>query len=196
MSGTGRRLSRSAAGAAKAAPVRALHLGLGAFHRSHQAWYTAGDPGHGIAAYSYRDETLPTALERQDGLFTLLVREDAGARPEFSRELAPLAGFYPSVWLGAAWWFLDAPRAMRRFRDAVTETAGFHRCAGFVDDTRGFTSIPVRHDTARRVDAGYLAGLVAEHTLTEDEAATVLRDLHDRLPREAFRLEGVSVSPT
>jgi glucuronate isomerase len=55
---------------------------------------------------------------------------------------------------------------MRRFRDAVTETVGFHRCAGFVDDTHGFTSIPVRHDTARRVDAGYLAGLVAEHTLT------------------------------
>ncbi|HZZ49621.1 MAG TPA: glucuronate isomerase [Pseudonocardia sp.] len=70
------------------------------------------------------------------------------------------------MWLGAPWWFLDAPRAMRRFRDAVTETAGFHRCAGFVDDTHGFTSIPVRHDTARRVDAGYLAGLVAEHTLT------------------------------
>ena len=40
----------------------------------------------------------------------------------FSRELAPLAGFYPPVYVGAPWWFLDAPDAIRRFRAAVTET--------------------------------------------------------------------------
>ena len=106
----------------------------------------------------------------------------------FSRELAPIAGFYPSVYLGAPWWFLDAPRAMRRFRDAVTETAGFHRTAGFVDDTRGFCSIPARHDTARRVDAGHLASLVVEHQISEEDAAEVLHDLNDHLPRTAFRL--------
>ena len=106
----------------------------------------------------------------------------------FSRELAPLAGFYPSVFLGAPWWFLDAPRAMRRFRDAVTETAGFHRSSGFIDDTRGFCSIPARHDTARRVDAAHLAELVAEHVLDEADAAQVMHDLNDRQPRLAFRL--------
>ena len=68
----------------------------------------------------------------------------------FSRELAPLAGFYPSVYVGAPWWFLDAPDAIRRYRAAVTETAGFSRTAGFVDDTRAFCSIPARHDMARR----------------------------------------------
>ena len=100
----------------------------------------------------------------------------------FSRELAPLAGFYPSVYLGAPWWFLDAPDAIRRFREAVTETAGFSRSSGFVDDTRGFCSIPVRHDAARRVEAGVLARLVVERRLTEERAAEIIVDLIDGAP--------------
>lgn len=94
----------------------------------------------------------------------------------------------PSVYLGAPWWFLDAPRAMHRFRDAVSETAGFYRNAGFIDDTRGFCSIPARHDTARRVDAAHLAGLVAEHVIGADDGAVVIRDLHDLQPPRPFRL--------
>jgi glucuronate isomerase len=107
----------------------------------------------------------------------------------FSRELAPLAGGYPALYLGAPWWFLDAPEALRRFREAVTETAGFYNTAGFVDDTRAFCSIPVRHDVARRVDAGFLARLVAEHRLPLDEAAETIVDLAYRLPKRIFRLE-------
>jgi glucuronate isomerase len=106
----------------------------------------------------------------------------------FSRELAPLAGFYPSVYVGAPWWFLDAPEAVRRFRAAVTETAGFSRTSGFVDDTRAFCSIPARHDMARRLDSGYLARLVAEHLLDEDEAVETAIDLVAGRPREVFRL--------
>ena len=79
--------------------------------------------------------------------------------------------------LGAPWWFLDTPEGLRRFREAVTETAGFYNTAGFVDDTRAFCSIPVRHDVARRVDAGFLARLVAEHRLALDEAAETIVDL-------------------
>jgi glucuronate isomerase len=108
----------------------------------------------------------------------------------FSRELAPLAGGYAAMYLGAPWWFLDAPHALRRFREAVTETAGFYNTAGFVDDTRAFCSIPVRHEIARRVDAAYLAGLVAEHRLPLDEAAETMIDIAYRLPKRIFRLEG------
>ena len=86
----------------------------------------------------------------------------------FSRELAPIAGAYPSVRLGAPWWFLDSPEGMRRFREAATETAGFYNTSGFVDDTRAYASIPARHDLFRRVDAGYLARLVLEHRLEPD----------------------------
>lgn len=106
----------------------------------------------------------------------------------YSRELAPLAGFYPSVFLGAPWWFLDAPDAMLRFRSAVTETAGFSRSSGFIDDTRAFCSIPARHDASRRIEASFLARLVAEHRITEDRARAIIVDLVDGAPRKAFKL--------
>jgi glucuronate isomerase len=106
----------------------------------------------------------------------------------FSRELAPLAGFYPALYLGVPWWFLDAPRSIRRFREAVTETAGFSRTSGFIDDTRAFCSIPARHDMSRRVDAGWLAQLVAEHQLDEDEALETARYLVADQPRTVFKL--------
>jgi len=104
----------------------------------------------------------------------------------YSRELAPLAGAYPAVRLGAPWWFLDSPHGMRRFREAVTETAGFYNTSGFVDDTRAFASIPARHDLNRRIDAGYLAQLVAEHRLGEEEAVQTAVDLAYRLPKLAY----------
>ncbi|MEH1125692.1 glucuronate isomerase [Micromonospora sp. CPCC 206061] len=106
----------------------------------------------------------------------------------FTRELAPLAGGYASLFLGAPWWFLDSPEVLRRYREAVTETAGFYNTAGFVDDTRAFCSIPVRHDVSRRIDAGFLARLVAEHRLPLDEAAETIVDLAYRLPKRIFKL--------
>ena len=106
----------------------------------------------------------------------------------FSREIAPLAGFYPSVYAGAPWWFLDAPDAIRRYRAAVTESAGLARTSGFVDDTRAFCSIPARHDMSRRLDCGFLAGLVAEHRLEEDEALDAAIGLVSVNPRRAFKL--------
>jgi glucuronate isomerase len=108
----------------------------------------------------------------------------------FSRELAPLAGGYPALYLGAPWWFLDTPDGLRRFREAVTDTAGFANTAGFVDDTRAFCSIPVRHQVARRVDAAYLARLVVEGRLDHDEAVETMADLAYHLPRRVFRLDG------
>ena len=99
-----------------------------------------------------------------------------------------MAGFYPSVYAGVPWWFLDAPEAMRRFRSAVTETAGFYRTSGFIDDTRAFCSIPARHDMSRRVDSGYLAQLVAEHRLDEDEALETGIDLVTTIPKKVFKL--------
>lgn len=104
----------------------------------------------------------------------------------YSRELAPLAGVYPSMKLGAPWWFLDTPDAMRRFREAVTDTAGFYNTTGFVDDTRAYFSIPARHDLSRRIDASFLARLVAEHRLGLDEAVETAVDLAYRLPQQNY----------
>ena len=106
----------------------------------------------------------------------------------FTRELAPLAGHFPSVKLGPPWWFLDSPEGMMRFREAATETAGFYNTVGFNDDTRAFLSIPARHDVARRVDSAFLARLVAEGRLDEAEAFEVVKDLAVNLVRKAYKL--------
>ena len=107
----------------------------------------------------------------------------------YSRELAPLAGHYPILLLGPAWWFYDSPEGMLRYRRHVTETAGFYNTVGFNDDTRAFLSIPARHDMARRIDCAYLAELVCDHRLDEDEAREVAIDLTYRLVRSAYRLD-------
>jgi glucuronate isomerase len=105
-----------------------------------------------------------------------------------SRELAPLAGHYPCLKLGPPWWFFDSPEGMRRFRELVTETAGFYNTAGFNDDTRAFLSIPARHDVARRMDAGFLARLVAEYRIDEDEAVELAQELTVGLVKRAYKL--------
>lgn len=154
-----------------------------ASHRAHGA-----DIGADIPQRTEYTRSLRPLLERygthpnlQLVLFTL-------DETVWSRELAPLAGFYPSVYVGAPWWFLDAPDAILRFRAAATETAGFSRMSGFVDDTRAFCSIPARHDMSRRLDAAYLARLVGEHRLELDEALETAVALVDELPRRAFNL--------
>ena len=106
----------------------------------------------------------------------------------YARELAPLAGHYPCLFLGPAWWFHDAPEGMWRFREQTLASAGFYNTVGFNDDTRAFLSIPARHDVARRVDCAFLAKLVAEHRIDEDEAAEVAVDLAYRLPKAAYKL--------
>lgn len=106
----------------------------------------------------------------------------------YSRELAPLAGHYPCLKLGPAWWFHDSPNGMRRFREMTTETAGLYNTAGFLDDTRAFPSIPARHDLSRRIDADWLAGLVSRHAITMEDALAMARDCAYNLARETYKL--------
>jgi glucuronate isomerase len=128
---------------------------------------------------------LLDAVGNEPGLTVIAFTLD---ETSYSRELAPLAGHYPALKLGPGWWFLDAPEAMLRFRELTTETAGFYNTVGFNDDTRAYLSIPARHDVARRIDCHYLAKLVAEHRLDENEAAQLAHDLAYRLAKEAYRL--------
>ena len=106
----------------------------------------------------------------------------------YARELAPLAGHYPCLRLGPSWWFHDSPEGMLRFRQQTTETAGFYNTVGFNDDTRAFLSIPARHDVARRMDCAYLATLVADGRLDEDEAFEIALDLTVNLVKKAYKL--------
>jgi glucuronate isomerase len=106
----------------------------------------------------------------------------------YSRELAPLAGHYPCLRLGPAWWFHDSPEGMMRFREYTTETVGFYNMVGFNDDARAFLSIPARHDVARRIDCSFLGRLVAEHRIDEEGSHEIAADLAYGLARRAYRL--------
>lgn len=128
---------------------------------------------------------LLDAVGNEPGLTVVLFTLD---ETSYTRELAPLAGVYPALRLGPPWWFHDSPEGMRRFREMATETAGFYNTVGFNDDTRAFPSIPARHDVARRIDCAFLARLVTEHRLEEDEAHEVARDLAYTLVKKAYRL--------
>ena len=165
-----------------------IHPGVRRNHHAPTAARFGPDTGHDLPLpISYTDGLRPLleAFGTADGFHLVLFTLDETV---WSRELAPLAGFYPSVFVGVPWWFLDAPDAMRRFREATYETAGFTRTSGFIDDTRAYCSIPARHDVSRRVDAGVLARLVAEHRLDEDEALDVAVDLVTRQPAHVFKL--------
>jgi len=106
----------------------------------------------------------------------------------YGRELAPMAGHYPALLLGAPWWFNDSIEGMTRFRQSVTETAGIENTAGFTDDTRAFCSIPARHDLARRVDANYLGRLVARHVIEISDAREMARLMAYDLAKRAYKL--------
>ena len=168
--------------------VMQLHPGS---HRNHSA---------DVLARFGRDKgyDIPARTDYVAALKPLL--DELGHHPDFrlilftldettmSRELAPLAGVYPCLRLGPAWWFFDSAEGMRRYREITTETAGFYNTVGFNDDTRALCSIPARHDVARRVDAAFLADLVLTGRLAEDEANEVARDLTYGLAKKAYRL--------
>ena len=184
----GNMLLRMAGMSARDGLVMTIHPGV---HRNHSTATLdrfGSDTGHDIPVTTTYTENLRPLLERHGlapGLHLVLFTVDETV---YSREIAPLAGFYPSVFIGAPWWFLDAPDAVQRFRADVTETAGFYRGSGFIDDTRAFLSIPARHDMARRLDSAFLARLVREGRVSLTQAGRIAVDLVDSIPRRTFKL--------
>ena len=176
--------------------VMQLHSGVIRNHHTPTFERFGSDTGHdlpGVAAFTRPLQRLLNDLGTSARFRIVLFTVDETA---FAREIAPLAGFYPSVYAGAPWWFLDAPAAARRYRAAITETAGFFKTSGFIDDTRALCSIPSRHDMSRRLDARYLAELVADGQLDEQEAHVIIGALVDEIPRGTFRLRVVPVPCT
>jgi glucuronate isomerase len=146
------------------------------------------DKGADIPTRTDYVRALKPLLERfgnERGLTVILFTLD---ETSYSRELAPLAGHYPALKLGPSWWFYDSPEGMQRFREQVTETAGFYNTVGFNDDTRAFLSIPARHDVARRMDCRFLATLAVEHKIGEDEAFEMAPLLAYGLAKAAYKL--------
>jgi glucuronate isomerase len=168
--------------------VMQIHPGSFRNHNARVFRRFGPDAGADIPMATNYVQALRPLLDRfgnEPGLTLILFTLDEST---YSRELAPLAGHYPCLRLGPAWWFHDSPEGIMRFREHTTETAGFYNTVGFNDDTRAFLSIPARHDVARRVDCAFLARLVVEHRLDEDEAFEVAAELAGGLARKAYRL--------
>lgn len=168
--------------------VMTLHHGV--YRNHHQPTLDAFGPDTG--------HDIPLQVEWVNGMHEVL--NDFGTHPNFrvvlfaldesswGRDMAPLAGFYPSIYVGSPWWFLDTPSAIRRWRQATTEIVGFSRFSGFIDDTRAFCSIPARHDMSRRLDAGFLAEQVAEHRIPMDIALQTAKQWTYDGPKSVFKL--------
>jgi len=168
--------------------VMQIHPGSFRNHNPHLFAAYGRDKGADIPTRTDYVRALKALLDRvgnERGLTVIVFTLDETA---YARELAPLAGHYPALKLGPAWWFHDSPEGMLRFRAQTTETAGFHNTVGFNDDTRAFLSIPARHDVARRIDCRFLATLVSEHRIDEDEAFALAPELAYGLAKRAYRL--------
>jgi glucuronate isomerase len=168
--------------------VMQIHPGSFRNHNPHLHRRFGRDKGADIPTRTDYVHALKPLLDRfgnERDLTVILFTLDETA---YSRELAPLAGHYPILRLGPPWWFYDSPEGMQRFREQTTETAGFYNTVGFNDDTRAFLSIPARHDVARRMDCRFLAQLVAEHKIEEDEAFELAPELAYGLAKRAYKL--------
>jgi len=168
--------------------VMQLHPGVLRNHHTPTLERFGPDTGHDLPAVGSFTEPLRPLLESfgtAPGFHLVLFTVDETV---FSREIGPLAGFYPAVYAGAPWWFIDTPAAIGRYRAAITDSASFTKTSGFIDDTRAYCSIPARHDMARRSDAAYLASLVVLHEISEEDAVRTARRIVSDIPKATFKL--------
>lgn len=168
--------------------VMQLHPGIIRNHHTPTADRFGPDTGHDLPAVGSFTSPLRPLLESfgtVPGFHLVLFTVDETV---FSREIGPLAGFYPAVYAGAPWWFIDTPAAIGRYRAAITDSASFTKTSGFIDDTRAYCSIPARHDMARRADAAYLASLVVTHQISEEDAVLMAHRIVSDIPRATFKL--------
>ncbi|HWK15563.1 MAG TPA: glucuronate isomerase [Rhizobiaceae bacterium] len=167
-----------------------MQIHAGSRRNTDRAMFAARGPNMGA--------DIPVRMDWVGGLDALLNRhgDATGLRvilftldeTAYTRELAPMAGYWPCLMLGPPWWFHDSSNGIRRYLDGVVETAGFANLAGFNDDTRALLSIPARHDVWRREVCGFLARLIAEHRIARATARQLAQDLSADMARKAYRL--------
>lgn len=167
-----------------------MQLHVGSFRNHHQSLYDTFGPDVGAdipvsTEWTKNLQPLLNAYGHDPNFHLVLFTLD---ETTYSRELAPLAGHYPAVYLGPPWWFFDSLKGIERYLDAVVETAGIKNLAGFNDDTRAFASIPARHDLWRRVTCNWIAGLVVRHLIDDEDAVEMAKDLAYRQARQVYKL--------
>lgn len=168
--------------------VMQLHIGSFRSHNPTIYQRFGRDMGADIPIASEFTRNLKPLLDRfgnASNLTLILFNLD---ETNYGRELAPLAGHYPALRLGPPWWFFDSLNGIRRFFDLVMETAGIYNTVGFNDDTRAFPSIPTRHELWRRAACDWVAGLVVQGIVDEEDASEMAHALAYGLAKKAYRL--------
>lgn len=168
--------------------VMQLHIGSYRNHNPVVFEHFGRDMGADIPITSEFTRNLKPFLERYGNHPSLRVVLFNLDETTYSRELAPLAGHYPTLRLGPPWWFFDSVKGMHKFFDEVVETAGIYNTAGFNDDTRAYPSIPARHDVWRRASADWLAGLVQRHLIDEEDAFEMIHAMAYQLAKTTYNL--------
>lgn len=174
-------------------PVRAVHLGLGAFFRAHQAWYTdrAADGAEwGIAAFTGRRPDLADALSAQDGLYTLVTR---AADSDGFTVVGSLARACPGgdhqAWLSAV-----ASPDVRVLTTTVTEAGYLRGPGGGLDHAHPLVARDLAalgadpRATVASAPARILAGLIARRAA---DAGPITLVPCDNLPDNGSALAGV-----
>jgi fructuronate reductase len=163
------RLSRSLPDTPAAAPVRMVHIGVGNFHRAHQAWYTAHSPDArewGYAAFTGRSAKMVDALTPQDGLYTLITRSAEGDTFEL---IGALSAVHAAADHEAYLDYLSRPE-VAVVTITVTEAAYLRGADGHLDagldvivsDLEALRSDP--RNPVASLPARLVAGLVARRT--------------------------------
>jgi glucuronate isomerase len=168
-----------------------MQFHVGSVRNHHQPLFDRFGPDKGCdiperSAFTHNLHPLLDKFGNDSRLTLILFNLD---ETTYARELAPLAGHYPSVKLGPPWWFHDSLNGVARYFDQVMETAGLHNTVGFNDDTRAFPSIPARHDVWRRASANWIAGLVVRGIADMEDAHEMILDLAYRLAKRAYKFE-------
>jgi fructuronate reductase len=160
-------------------PVRVVHLGLGGFFRAHEAWYTgAADdaPDWGIAAFTGRSRGLADALNRQQGLYTLVVRGPERDEMQVQRAISQAR---PGPDLQAWSEYLARPD-VAVVTLTVTEAAYARRPEGSPDldreDVRADIAAIRRGDAVATVPGRLVAGLAARRAADAGPLAVVSCD--------------------
>jgi fructuronate reductase len=136
-----------------------VHLGVGAFHRAHQAVYVeeclaAGETGWGIVGVSLRSPDTRDALAPQDGLYTLAVRSSGGEKLQVIGSIGSMlvAPENPGAVLAA----LTDPRT-RIVTLTITEKAYLRNAAGGLDAGHPDIVHDLENPASPRTAHGFLA---------------------------------------
>jgi fructuronate reductase len=178
------RLSRALPDMPPAAPVRILHIGLGNFHRAHQAWYTAHAPDAdqwGIAGFTGRRPDQADALAPQDGLYTLITR---GAEGDSFELIGTLSAVHPATDHDAYLAYLSNPQTAL-ITITVTEAAYLRNAEGRLDTDQDaiIADLETLRSDQRRMVSSLPARLVAGLLARRDAGSGAITILScDNLP--------------